>query len=288
MRKKLTVLLICVLLIPMIALGETVTAFGFEFDPSAEVVDLDALGIHVTEIEPVGELIAQMPNLKEIDMYNSKLKKSQMDALFDGYPDIFFGWTFTIWPHVIRTDQTAFSTLHGHEPKEHDPFHTSNQFSMMRYCKNMQALDIGHNFVTDLDFLTDMPQLKVLILGANYSCGSLAPLAALTELEYLEIFSTQCNDVSPLAGMTKLKDLNIAGNWQLRDISPLYDLPSLERFWAYNIRCSDEQRAEMEAAHPDCEFDWINNPTEGTWRTHPRYDTIFQIFHENRYIPFSE
>lgn len=288
MSKRLIIALIVILFIPVLALGETVTAYGKEFDTSAEIVDLDALGIKTEDIRPLLELIEKMPNLKEVDMYNSRLTQKQMDTLFDGYPEIFFGWSFKIGPHKIRTDMTAFSTLHGHSPKQYDNFHNSQQLCKMRYCTKMQALDIGHNYLTDLSFLSKMPQLKVLIIAANYNCRSMEPLAALTELEYLEIFSTHCVDVSPLAGMTHLKDLNVACNKGLKDISPLYDLPSLERFWGWDIGITEEQRAEMEAAHPDCEFDWVSYPSEGNWRKHPRYDTIYQIFHENRYIPFPD
>ena len=75
---------------------------------------------------------------------------------------------------------------------------------------------------------------------------------------------------------------------KLRDISPLYELPKLERFWCGYTAVPAEQRTAMEAAHPDCEFDWVSMPTEGTWRKHPHYDTIYQIFHEFVYYPFDE
>ena len=65
--------------------------------------------------------------------------------------------------HLVRTDVTAFSTQHTYQSK----FHTSKTFSVLKYCHNLVALDIGHNEVSDLSFLEDLPQLKVLILAAN-------------------------------------------------------------------------------------------------------------------------
>lgn len=288
-RCLLSLLLVLLLTVSASALADTVTAYGVDFDTEAAELDLDAAGVVVKDITELVALIDQMPNLETVNMYNSELTRAQMDTLFDGYPDIFFGWTLKLYTHTIRTDTTAFSTLHGHNGKDNDPFHTTKQLSILRYCRNLEALDIGHNYVTSLDFLAELPHLKVLIVAANYNCdGDLTPLSTLTELEYLELFSANIRDVSPLASLTNLRDLNLTYNQKLRDISPLYELPKLERFWCGYTAVPAEQRTAMEAAHPDCEFDWVSMPTEGTWRKHPHYDTIYQIFHEFVYYPFDE
>ncbi len=284
---SLFLVLFIVIFLPA-ARGEALTAYGASFDSEASVLDLDEAGILVSNINELKALLEKMPNLSEVRMYNSRLTLTQMNELFDGYPDIFFGWTLKLYTHEVRTDATAFSTLHGHTGKEGDPFHTTKELRMLRFCKKMIALDVGHNSLTSLEFLREMPQLKVLILGANYYIESLDPLAALTELEYLELFSANVRDVTPLSGLTKLRDLNLTYNWALRDISSLYGLPSLERFWCGYTAVPQNQRDAMEAAHPNCEFDWTNMPTEGTWRVNPHYDAIFQMFHDGKYVPFDD
>ncbi len=266
--------------------AETLTAYGTSFDSEAALLDLDAAGILVSDTAELEALLDRMPHLTEVRMYNSRLRVNQMDELFDGYPDVFFGWTITLYTHTIRTDATAFSTLHSHTGTTEDPFHSTRELRRLRFCKKLIALDIGHNGLTTLEFLSELPQLKVLILGANYDLTSIEPLANLTELEYLELFSANVTDVTPLASMTKLRDLNLTYNQQLRDISPLYELPSLERFWCGHTLVPREQQSAMEASHPSCEFDWVNMPTGGTWRMHPHYDTIFRMFHDGVYIPF--
>lgn len=270
------------------ATAETLTAYGLSFDSEASLLDLDEAGLVVSDTTELKALLNQMPNLTEVRMYNSPLRVNQMDELFDGYPNIFFGWTVTLYTHTVRTDATAFSTLHSHEGTAEDPFHNTRELRRLRFCRKLLALDIGHNALTSLDFLSEMPQLKVLILGANYYITSIEPLADLKELEYLELFSANVTDVTPLASLTSLRDLNLAYNQQLRDISPLYDLPHLERLWCGHTLVPREQREAMEAAHPECEFDWLNMPTDGNWRKHPHYDLIYQMFHEGAYIPFEE
>lgn len=278
--------LFCLMALCSLSAAETLTAYGTSFASDATLLDLDAAGIVVSDTAELKALLNQMPNLTEVRMYNSHLRVGQMDELFDGYPDVFFGWTITLYTHTARTDATAFSTLHSHEGTAEDPFHNSREMRRLRFCKKLIALDIGHNALTSLDFLAELPQLKVLILGANYYITDISPLSSQTELEYLELFSANVTDVTPLAGLTQLRDLNLAYNQQLRDISPLYELPNLERFWCRHTLVPAEQRQAMEAMHPGCEFDWLNMPTDGTWRKHPHYDVIFQMFHQGTYLPF--
>ena len=93
-------------------------------------------------------------------------------------------------------DQTAFSTLHG-DPS--DPVHSENDFSILKYCKNLMALDVGHNIIRDVSFLYDLPKLRVLILACN-CITDITPVGSLKDLEYLEIFWNQIGDISPLTG----------------------------------------------------------------------------------------
>lgn len=286
--KKTAVMLMCLLLcLPFSAFGEALDAFGLRADRSAEALDFDAAGIQVTDAQALAALIDQLPHLTEVRMYDSKLSREDMEWLFDAYPDVFFGWTIRFSIHTVRTDATAFSTLHYSQlTNKRDAYHTSDTLSVLRLCKRLKALDLGHNKLTDLRFLTGLTELRVLILSPNYGLADLTPIAALPHLEYLEVFSTNTKDVSALSGLTKLRDLNLACSDELEDISPLYDLPCLERFWCGRSPIPQEQQRMMEQAHPACSFDWTSLPTRGGWREHPRYDVIAEMFQSGAYIPF--
>ena len=66
----------------------------------------------------------------------------------------------------------------------------------------------------------------------------------------------------------------------------LEEMTWLERLWlGMNVTFTDEQVAAIENALPDCEIDWINNPTEGTWRKHPHYFVIYDMFRSPDYVP---
>lgn len=286
--KKASVLLLCLLLcLPFSSLGEALDAFGLSVDPAAEVLDFDAAGIQVMDAQALAALIDRLPHLREVRMYDSVLPREDMEWLFDAYPDVFFGWTIRFSIHTVRTDATAFSTLHHSQlTNKRDSHHNSDTLSVLRLCKKLKALDLGHNKLTDLSFLTGLTELRVLILCPNYGVTDLSPVAALPHLEYLEAFSTNTKDVSALAGLVNLRDLNLACSDRLKDISPLYELPRLERFWCGRTPVPKEQQALMEQSHPDCAFDWVNLPTRGGWREHPRYDVIVEMFQSGQYIPF--
>lgn len=287
MKNVFAAWLVCLLLLPSLAFAGTVDVLGLSVDESISVLDFDQLQIPVTDAQALSESIDRLPNLTEVLLYENELPREDMEWLFDRYPHIFFGFTLRIASHVIRTDATAFSTLHTTRTKtDTDWEHTTEELSVLRMCTRLKALDIGHNKVTDLSFLSGLTDLRVLIIGPGYYIEDLAPLAHLTKLEYLEAFSTKARDVSMLAGMTELRDLNLARSSRLSDISCLHELPKLERFWGYGIKVDRGDQKKMERSHSDCEFDWIHNPTDGTWREHPRYSVIYEMFRNGEYIPF--
>lgn len=280
--KRLVMVFLMLMLLCAGALGETVQFLNVTADTQQKHVDFGAKGVR--DIEGLCAFLDQLPALERVDMYASKLTREQMDMLFERYPDVFFGWTVKIGDHTVRTDITAFSTLHGSSPK---PPHTSDDFEKLKYCRNLLAIDIGHNWVEDISFLRYFPKLKVLILGQN-RIKDIAPLAQLKELEYLELFSNHVRDYSALTGLTNLRDLNVKNN-PCKDLSPLYQMTWLERFWAgCYVEIPKKQMKNMQEAIPGCEFDWRSMPTAGTWRKHAHYDVIHEMFTSGVYIPFDD
>lgn len=275
--KKL-LLLLCLLLL----------AFSAQAEGNA-VLDLDAAGLCLSSGAEVERYLAQNPDVREVRLFNSTLPREDMERLFDTYPEIFFGFTIRIATHTVRTDDTAFSTLHhSHITDPRDRYHTSEELSILRLCTRLKALDLGHNKLTELSFLSGLTDLKVLILSPNYGLKDVSQLSGLTRLEYLELFSTKATDVSALSGLTELRDLNLSCSYRLKDITCLYGLPRLERFWCGETPVPANQKKAMEELHPDCRCVWRGQPTNGGWRTHPRYDVIRQMFSGSRYIPFPD
>lgn len=284
--KRILCLLCLICLLPLNGLAgeERVAAFGRSFPKNARVADLSGL----TAID-LGELIAlldQLPGAEEALLYDAAITAEQADTLRERYPGIFFGLTFRLEDHVVRTDQTAFSTLHNNRA----PRHTSQQLAFLRHCVRLEALDLGHNAVSDISFIGGLSELRVLIIALN-EITDISPLENLKKLEYLEMFRNKVKDIGPLSGLTALRDLNMGYNY-VSDYTPLYGLSGLERLWLYQSNgykagpMGKDMMRRIKDALPGCLVDGVSAGTGGAWREHPRYDVIFDIFKTSVYRPF--
>ncbi len=240
-KHYIAVLFLSILILTFsIACSETASLRNLTADTSASELDLGALNVHMSELI---RFLDQFTNLHKCDMYSIPVTAAQIRTLVERYPEVEFGWTIRIGDHTVRTDQTAFSTLHeGGE----ENLHNATDFSVLKYCKQLQALDIGHNGVRDLSFLYDLPNLKVLILACN-RIVDITPIASLKNLEYLELFSNRINDLTPLTSLHHLMDLNIGYN-SVTDYEPLQKMTWLQRLWigkASVYAPGNEPQAEM-------------------------------------------
>jgi Leucine-rich repeat (LRR) protein len=290
MRKFFHCLVLCCLVCLVLTAGasqeaQPISTFALQFDPNATLVDLG--DTKVEDFEALTALLDQLPKVETVNLYASHVPREQMANLTARYPQVFFGFTLRVAEHIIRTDQTAFSTLHNNK----SPMHSSQDFDVLRYCTRLQALDLGHNSLTDLSFLENLTEIKVLILAAN-QISDISPLKNLTQLEYAELFKNKITDITPLENMSRMLDLNLCFN-NIKDYTTLEKLDSLERLWLYNSNnysnndpVKPDVIARLKAALPNCHIDTASYSTLGGWREHPRYFTIFEIFKTSVYQPF--
>ncbi len=288
--KTIRKILVClmILMIPAAGFAETVTFQTFSADSEAEYLNLDIK--QITRWNDFYDFLSSFPNLKKVDMFDVLVYNNKVHEIHERFPEIEFGMTMCFGDdkHILRTDDTAFSTLHGYNPQ----WHTCSSMSIVKYCKNLYALDIGHNAFDDLSFLYDMPQLRVLIVAAG-NAKDITPIGSLKHLEYLEIFNNSIEDISCLKDMPYLLDLNIVQNL-IDDISPVKELKSLKRLWIFNHSRrtpgpeKDEVMAELQEALPDCYIDGVSTSTAGGWREHPHYFVIRRMFRSRVYEPFAD
>lgn len=283
LRSLCSLLLALLLLFPLHATGEEVTFHELTFSTDTATIDLGDLSVPMQELT---EFLDQFPSLDHVDMFGTKVQKADIELLTERYPDVTFGWTIHIFGkkrgHDVRTDQTAFSTLHG------DCYsHYSDQLDVLRYCTELRALDIGHNLVTDISFLSDLKELRVLIVACN-CVEDISVLAGLDKLEYVELFSNKIRDLSPLAELPHLMDLNITYN-KPGSVDLLYNMSSLKRLWMGHCFKLDKQSlAALREALPNTELITEGEPTQNGWRKHPHYEVIREMFATGVYIPFED
>ncbi len=272
----------------------TVSFRSLTVSKDTEYVDLGERGVLDNQWETFYAFLAQLPNLKKVDMYNTVVNLKVFKRLSKQFPDVEFGVTFRYGRHKVRTDDTAFSTLYvgGDGTKSGDRKHSYDEIAMLTWCKNLYALDIGHHPVKKLDFLYEMPELRVLIV-ALCDLTDITPIASLKHLEYLEIFHNRITDVSCLKDLKYLMDLDLVQNF-VEDLSPLAEIKSLKRLWIYrnvktDLNSPDEATVKMlQEALPNCYIASRDTSRSKAWVDHPHQQVIQKIFHSKVYEPFED
>ena len=253
--------------------------------------ELDVSGTRIEDVEQVEAALSQLPRLQKLVMCGCGLTDEQMAALGAAPPGVRFLWTVKIGPHEVRTDATGFSTANPSKytnPNASDEYNEKvrttkrlreGDLEPLRYCTDLVALDLGHNYLTDADLavIASLTKLQILILADN-KITDISALSALEELQYIELFMNKIEDVSPLASLTKLLDVNIC-NIGLTDLSPLYGMTWLERLWYGMNPASTEDKQALAAALPDCECNYTTRDETGDgWREHERYTWMRSFF----------
>ena len=254
------------------------------------VLDLDSAYGQV-KLSEIATVLRYLPDIRHVSMFKQHPTLEQMRTiLMEPFPEVTFDWTMQ-WEICrvrtinLRSDATAFSTLKGRM----EPRYTADElWEYLQYFPEIVAVDVGHNNVSDLTFLTNYPGLKVLIcVDSQEPLRDLSPLAELRELEYLELFMQDITDLSPLAGHDKLIDLNLCYN-NITDLSPLYSCTSLRRLHiSCNPNLTQEEVNKLKEKLPNCVVETRTTESTGAgWRENSRYKTIKNMFDSNNYRPF--
>ena len=260
---------------------------GTVISDTDEVIDLngDATVVRESDLEI---LIRLVPGVKKIiTSAHRNLSNDQMIPFVEKYPDIEFVWLINLArSYRLASDVSAYSTN-----KTEDEGHRlrSNELDVLKYAKNLKALDLGHSAITTLDFLKGM-DLELLILSDN-KITDISILAEMPHLQYLELFRNNITDLTPLAACTELVDLNLAIT-KVTDLTPLDACTKLERVWLATYKQttlpSEENLAHFKETHPNCDVRInLGHPT-GYWREHPRYEHYRKCFKNRVWVPFSE
>lgn len=243
--------------------------------------ELDLSGQALDDADLFRSTLSCFPRLNWLEMCDCPgADNVLMESLCAEFPDIRFVWRVHFGTWSLRTDALAFSTLNSNDSKRYD----SREYSVLRYCTDLRALDLGHNVITDISFLESMTDLKILILADN-EISDISPLTNLKKLEYVELFMNNIVDFSPLSGLDRLLDLNLCHNKAV-DASPLKSLTQLERLWlSYNREMPSSETEALQEALPNtlCNFT-IFYSTHGNWRHHPRYAVVKYIFDHSTYL----
>ena len=237
--------------------------------------ELDFSGIKMESVDTVENALGYLPGLQKVIMSNCGISNEDMDALWKRNPQVRFVWTVRVGAFYLRTDETAFM------PGKYRMLPQGNQIDNLKYCVDMEALDLGHCKIQHCEFVAYMPNLKYLLLPLT-QISDITPLANHDKLVYLELFTCRkLTDYTPLLTLTNLEDLNIC--YTYGDIEIISQMTWLKNLWwsaGKNNKAITKERTEiLSKALPNTylELDTQSSTAEG-WRKLPHYYEQRDIF----------
>jgi len=238
---------------------------------SSKETELDISGTKITDVDAFEKQLGYLPNLEKLIMCDCGLSNEKLDELNKKYENIKIVWRVYFGKWSLRTDATAFSTQQPEKPTYRL---TDKEVTVLKYCTDLEMLDLGHQSLTSVDSFADLTNLKVLILADN-RISDISPLYKLTKMEYFEMFINRISDISVVEYMPNLTDVNFCWN-RVYDPSPLYTHQHLERVWMCGGGMSGATKREFMAALPDVEFDLYSTygSTNGSWRHNEHFSKI--------------
>ena len=215
-----------------------------------------------------------------IDVIDAGLSLEELDRLYDINPEAFYYWSFRFDGHIITTDILVYSTLL--DGVKHR-FTDEELYPLMKYCRHLKALDLGHNDLTDLQWIGKLTDLEVLILADNPRLTDASPLGNLTKLHYLELFMCpKVEDYGFLRSLPNLEELNLARNDGLKDLSFLEDLPRLRFLMIKFSGVSEEEYLAWKERLPETRIVYFGNgdleSTGNGWRDTEKNHRIREAF----------
>ena len=253
------------------------TLFGRTVSTDASELDFSGIRMGLSDVAVIEDALGEFPLLEKVVMCDCGISNEDMAALNDRHENVRFVWRVYFSGFSLRTDDTNFIAA---RVCNDFPIY-SNDLEVLKYCPDLQALDLGHKNITHLNFLRYVPHLKYLILVEN-DVNDITPIGELQELTYLEMFWTKCEDISPLQNCKALTDLNISYIYcrPAKCLETLVNMPQLERLWYCGNNLDAGQLEELQAALPDTEMYLApyGEPTGSTWREHPHYFEMRDFF----------
>ncbi len=251
-------------------------------DSNIEKLDLSKCTID--DIDAFKSSLLVLHKLKYLDLSDCNLSNEKLAELRKEFPNIKVVWKIYFSAWSLKTDAVSFSVLVSNFRYT---YLNSNTIEVFKYCTDLQALDLGHQKITDISVIGNhLKNLRVLILADN-NISDITPLKKLKHLHYLELFMNRITDISPLASCKELVDLNLSFIPTLHDYSTLLnnDFPLLERLWLAGGYVPSNMFNSLYKKYSKAKVSRLGPGSTGNgWRSHPRYFAMIDMFHKRDYI----
>lgn len=231
--------------------------FGVDFTTEDRELVFDDIPLTAEDAARIEEMVPYMHSLERVSMQRCGISNDDMEALYRRNIDrgVKFVWMVHVNNRGVPTDQTFYHNYRWSNPNTDYYFDTTIGYEQLRYCHDMIAMDLGHvkiygNLNETPDIFTGMPHLRYLVVS-DCQHTSLSTLAQCQELEWLELFWTNCSDITWMAECKNLRHVNIAYK-RIRDVdadlATLTQMTWLKRlYFSANMYKPDQVQAIRDA-----------------------------------------
>lgn len=163
---------------------------------------------------------------------------------------------------IVRTDSPYLMPT-----KYHVYYFLDKDAVNLKYCEDMMCIDLGHMAISNIDFVTNMPNLTYLVL-AHTQLQYIEPIRTCKNLKFLELDWSPLRDYSPLKDCTALEDLNLGETFA--DFTPVGEMTWLKHLWM--VGCSRGPAYRMTEALTETQVMVSGSATVANgWRDLPNY-----------------
>ena len=221
----------------------------------------DTTELTVTDLTGLEDAIRFLPEVNYIDLINSPATVEDLDRYDAIRPGIFYYWSFVHKDvhgyYLIRTDLQAYSTLHSTASSEGLGLKDEDMYPMLKYCRHLKALDLGHNDLTDesIRLIGELKELEVLIIADNPRLVDASPLGNLSNLSFLEIF--MCHNVEDFSFLNRLTNLDMLEACYCDHLTSLDFLANMPNFKVGMFKSTGLTPEEFN--------EWVPKLPEGAW-----------------------
>jgi len=255
---------------PELKVTWTVYILGESIPLDTKTLDYSNRELSIEDVYSIRDGAYLLPELETIEMHETGVDYAILNELNETNDRVRYIWTVHFANYTLRTDAKFF--MPGMFEDGEQLFNRNSR--ELRYCIDLECLDLGHSAVQDLSFLRYMPHMKYLIL-ADSSALDLQGIQYCKELVFLEAFCTYISDISPLLQCTALEDLNIGYIRSSADdaFEVLRQMTWLKRLWYCATPLSRDQISELKEilSGTECYIRTGGQSTGSTWRLGQNY-----------------
>lgn len=241
------------------------TVWGVPMEADTEELDLSEA--ENGTLEELEEGLSYYPSLKQVFLGKTQLDYEDLFAFREKHrQDYKVVWTVNFRNKLfIRTDAKYFFAC----PPNKVGICNFNDTDAknLKYLEEVEAIDIGHMPIHEVDFLEFMPKLKYLILSWT-EVKRIDAVKHCKELIFLEVTDSCLRTLEGVQYCTALEDLNFGGCWP--DVTPITEMTWLKH--VYLIKGSGSDAGKLGAALPDTTVVASGTHTVASgWRKLPNY-----------------